>query len=79
MARDQAFSEYGVATEVLEILLEVGGFGMVRGAELTMVNADIEVQECDIGGGAVPSKMDGIGTVGPFKKGCEGVRTMEPK
>ena len=34
--RDQAFGGYGVETMVVKILLEVGGFGMGRGAHLTV-------------------------------------------
>ena len=36
---------------IVEILLGVGGFNMDRGAELPMVNADIDVQKYDMGGG----------------------------
>ena len=34
---------------VVEMLWKVGGFNMDRGAELTLVNADFDVQECDMG------------------------------
>ena len=44
------------------MLLEVSVFDMDRGAELTMVNADIDIQECDMGGGVVPCEVDGIVT-----------------
>ena len=35
---------------IVEILLGVGGFNMDGGAELTIVNADIDVQKGDVGG-----------------------------
>ena len=36
--RDQMFGGYGVATVIVEILLEVGEFNVDRGTELTVVN-----------------------------------------
>ena len=54
----------GVATVIVEILLGVGGFNMDRGAELTRVDADIDVQKGDMGEGSVPGEMDRIETVG---------------
>ena len=36
---------------VVEVLLGVDGFDVDRGAELTMVDLDIEVQKSDMGGG----------------------------
>ena len=36
---------------VVEVLLGVGGFDVGRGAEMTMVNMDIDVQQSDMGGG----------------------------
>ena len=56
--RDEMFGECGVTAVVMEILLGVGGFNMDRGAELTMVDADIDVQISDVGGGSVPSEVD---------------------
>ena len=53
---------------VVEILLRVGGSDMDRGAELTVLNADIYVQKSDMGGGNVPVKVDRIATVEPSKK-----------
>ena len=37
---------------IMEIFLGVGGFNMDRGAELTMVDADIDIQKGDMGGGS---------------------------
>ena len=34
----------------MDILLEVGEFEVDRGAELNMVNVDINIQESDMGG-----------------------------
>ena len=64
---------------VMEILWGVGVFNMDRGAELTMVNADIIVQKSDVGGGSVPCGVDGIATVELFKESSEGVRPMGPE
>ena len=36
---------------ILEALLGVGGFDVDRGVEMTMVNADIDVQKSDMAGG----------------------------
>ena len=47
--RNLAFDGYWLAIVVVEILLEVGGFDMVRGAELTVANADTDIQESYIG------------------------------
>ena len=55
--RDRAFGWYGVPTLVVEILLEVGESDMGRGAELTVVIADTDVQECDMGGWGVLGKV----------------------
>ena len=44
---------------IVEILLGVGGFNMDRGAELTMVNADIDVQRGNVGGGVFQMKWTG--------------------
>ena len=40
---DRAFSRYGVATVVMQILLMIGGFDMDRGAELILVNVNIDI------------------------------------
>ena len=64
---------------VVEVLLGVGGFDMDRGAEMTMVNMNIYVQESDMGGGSVPGEVDWISTVELFKEISEGVRPMGPE
>ena len=56
---------------IVEILLGVGGFNMDRGAELTMVNADIDVQKGDVGD--VPGEVDRLATVELFQESSEGV------
>ena len=63
---------------VVEVLLGVDGFNVDRGAEMTVVNADIEVQKSDMGGGIVSGEVDGIVTVELFKESSMGVRPMEP-
>ena len=52
---------------------------MERGVELIVVNADIDVQKSNVGGGSVLGQMDGIVNVEPFKKNSEGVSLMGPK
>ena len=51
-----------MAIEVMEILLVVGGFNTDRCVELILVNANKDVQECNMGLGSVPGKVDGIAT-----------------
>ena len=46
---DRAFGRYGVTTVVVQILLIVGGFDVDRGAELTLVDVNIDIQEGDMG------------------------------
>ena len=76
---DRAFGGYGVATVVMQILLMVGGFDVDGGAELTMVDVKIDIQESDMGPGGVPGEVDWIATVEPFKEDDEGVGTMWPE
>ena len=40
---DRAFSRYGVETVVMEILLMAGGFNVDGGAELTLVDVNINI------------------------------------
>ena len=54
------YSCCGVTAMVVEVLLGVGGFDVDRGAEMTMVNMDIDVQKSDMGGGSAPGEVDGI-------------------
>ena len=42
---------------VMQILLMVGGFDVDRGAELTLVNVNINIQEGDMGLGGVPGEV----------------------
>ena len=58
----------GVTAMVVEVLLEVGGFDVDRGAEMTMFNMDIDIQRSGMGGGSVPGEVDGILTVELFRK-----------
>ena len=64
---------------IVEILLEVGGFNMDRGAELAMVDEDIDVQKGDVGRGSVPDEVDSIATIELFHESSEGVRPMGPE
>ena len=45
---DRAFSRYGMATVVMQILLMVGGFDVDGGVELTLVDLNIDIQEGDL-------------------------------
>ena len=73
-----AFGRSGVTAMVMEVLLGVGGFDVDRGAEMAMVNANIDVQKSDMGG-SVPGEEDGILTVELFKEISEGVGPMGPE
>ena len=57
----------------------VGGFDVDGGAELTLLDMNIDIQESDMGLGGVPGEVDRIATVEPFKEGGEGVGTMWPE
>ena len=74
-----AFGGGGVTAMVMEVLLEVDGFDVDRGAEMTMFNTDINIQKSDMGGGSVPGEVDGILTVELFKEIGEGVGPMGPE
>ena len=63
----------------MEILLMVGGFNVDRGAELTLLDVNIDIQEGDMGLGGVSGEVDKIETVEPFKEGDEGVWTIWPE
>ena len=60
-------------------IVGVGGFNMDRGAELTMVDADMNIQKGDVGGGSVPGEVDRIVTVELFQESSDGVRPMGPE
>ena len=60
---DRTFGGYGVATVVMQILLMVGGFDVDGGAELTLIDVNIDIQESDMGPGGVPGEVDRIATV----------------
>ena len=68
-----------MTTVVVEILLGVSVFNMDRGAELTVVNVDTDVQKSDLGGGNVPGKVDGIASIEPFKESSGGVSPIGPE
>ena len=55
---DRAFGQYGVATVVMQILLMVGGFDVDGGAELTLVDVNIDIPEGDMGLGGVPGEVN---------------------
>ena len=76
---DTVFGRYGVATVVMLMLLMVVGFDVDGGAELTLVDLNIDIQESDMGLGGVPGEVDRIVTVEPLKEGDEGVWTMWPE
>ena len=54
----------------------VGEFNVDGGAELTLVNKNIDIQESDIGLRGVPGEAVRISTFEPFKEGSEEVWTM---
>ena len=46
---------------------------------MTMVDADINVQKGDMGGGSVPEEMDRIVPVELFQESSERIRPMGPE
>ena len=44
---------------VVEVLLGIGGFEVDRGAEMTVVDVDINVQKSDVGEGVFQVKWTG--------------------
>ena len=46
--------------------------------EITVIQAYIDIQKCNFGGGGVPGEMVGIAAVEAFKDLGEGVGTMRP-
>ena len=67
-----------MAAGKMEVMLEIGGFDMDGGVELTMIHTYINVKKCDFGGD-VPGELERIAAVEAFKKLGEGVGTMGPK
>ena len=74
-----AFGRSGVIAMVVELLLGVAGFNVDRGAEMTVVNTDTDIQKSDMGGGSVLGEVDGMQTVELFKEISEGVVPMGPE
>ena len=64
---------------IVVILLRAGRFNVDRSVELTMVNADINIQKGDKGWGNIPGEVGRIATVELFQKNSEGVRPMGPQ
>ena len=60
----------------MEILLEVGSFDVDGGVEMTLIQVYIDVQKHDLGGGSVPSELDGVPAFEAFKELGSGVRVM---
>jgi len=74
-----SFGRGGVTTGVMEVLLEVGGFDMDGGAELTPVDVDINVHISHMGGRNEPGEVDRVTTVEPFKELSDAGFTMRPE
>ena len=77
--RNVKFGRCRVAAVLVEISLGVYGFYMDRGTELTIVDANIDVQKGDIGEGTVPGEVDSIAIVELFQEGSEGVGPTGPE
>ena len=63
----------------MEVLLGVGRFDMDRGAEMAIIDADIDDEKGDMGRGGVPGEVDGKLTVELFKEIGEEVGPMGPE
>ena len=63
----------------MEILLEVGRFHVDGDVEMTMIQAHIDVQKHDLGGGGMAREFDRIVAVEAFQELGGGVKSMRPK
>ena len=59
--------------------MEVGGFNIERTVEMTMIQALIDVQKSDLGGGDMPNEFDRIVAIEVFKELGERVGTMRQR
>ena len=59
--------------------MEVGGFNIERTVEMTMIQALIDVQKSDLGGGDMPNEFDRIVAIEGIKEVGERVGTSRPK
>jgi len=73
------FSGWGMAAGKVEVLLVVGGFDVDGGAEVRLVNKDVNIQEGDMGRGDGPGKSDRIATIEALKEEEKGIMTMSPQ
>ena len=64
-----------MAAGEMKVLLEVGGFDIEKGVEMTMIQEHIHIQKHDFQGGDILSEFDGIVVVKEFQgtelKSCD--------
>ena len=58
---------------------DIGGYHIDRGAKLTIVSVDMNVQKIDMGERNFPGKVDGRATLEIFKENSDSVCPMGPK
>ena len=73
------FSGWGMPAGKVELLLVVGGFDMDGGAEATLVNKDVNIQEGDMGRGDGPGKSERVATIEALKEEEKRIMTMSPQ
>jgi hypothetical protein len=73
------FSGWGMAAGKVEVLLVVGEFDVDGGAEVRLVNKDVNIQEGDMGRGDGPGKSDRVATIDALKEEENGIMTMSPE
>ena len=57
----------------------VGGFDVDGGAEIRLVNKDVNIQEGDMGRGDSPGKSDRVATIEALKEKEKGIMTVSPQ
>ena len=62
----------------LEMVLDIGGFDVDRGVEMTLIQRHINIQKRDLGGGrGMPGEFDEVVAIEAFRELGEGVGTMK--
>ena len=67
-----------MAAGKVEVLLVVNGFEVDRGAEVRLVNKDVNIKEGDMERGDGPGKSDRVTTIEALKEKEKGIMTMNP-
>ena len=68
-----------MAAGKVEVLLVFGEFDVDRGAEATLINKDVNIQEGDMERGDGPSKSDRAASIEALKENEKGIKIMSPQ